>query len=270
MSGLAAVTAIAEFLDDFFRCGWLSAALRAVGTISVFLAAIWLVSVNHKEKDEIEVLRTALATAEAEGLSHAAAEFRGAVASIVAYNANGWTPENVSRFQSEALRFGKSLFDYLNIPEVRVCLYEPGASEKEPEEADSANITALNWVYSTPVPGRHDPSRTIVRSPATRHMFHALESRRPQHNKKRKGARSSEDSSKRWKSSMCMGIKGDNEAFALLTVDSTNERAFGNAAEGILTLLGDLLVFAEAEKDRGLKARVTRKVAGRLELSERR
>lgn len=268
MAGLAAVTPIAEFLDDFFRCGWLSAALRAVGTISVFFAAIWLVSVNHKEKDEIEVLRTALATAEEQGLSHTAAEFRGAVASIVSYNASGWTPENVSRFQSEALKIGKSLFDYLSIPEVRVCLYEPGAGEKEPEEADGANITALNFVYATPVPGRHDPSQTIIRSPATRHMFHALESRRPQHNKKRKGIRSSENSSKRWKSSMCMGIKGDNEAFALLTVDSTNEHAFSNAAEGILTLLGDLLAFAEVEKDRALKARVTRKVTGRLELSE--
>lgn len=270
VGGAASIQYIADFLNDFSRLGWFSGATRTAGIVLAFVGAIWIVLANQKEKDEIEVLRKALAKAEAQGLSHAAAEFRLAVKSIVAVNATGWTPENVSGFQSDALKFGKSLFDYLGIPEARVCLYEPGAVDTAPEEKDGATISALNYVWATPVPGRHDPSHTILRSPATTHMFQALESKKPHHNRKRKGSRASENVSKRWNSSICMGIRAGNETFALLTVDSTTERAFDNAAEGVLTLLGDLLAFAEIEKDRAREALIAQQASKTLESTHRR
>jgi hypothetical protein len=270
IGGAASIQYIADFLNDFFRLGWFSGATRTAAIILAFVAAIWIVSANQKEKDEIEVLRAALAKAEAQGLSHAAAEFRVAVKSIVAFNVSGWTPENVTRFQSDALQFGKSLFDYLGIPEARVCLYEPGAVDTAPEETGGATITSLNYVWATPVPGRHDPSHTIPRSPATQHMFQALKDKKPQHTKKRKGSRASENLSKRWNSSICMGIKAGSEPFALLTVDSTAERAFDNAAEGVLTLLGDLLAFAEIEKDRAREARLAQQASNTLVSTHRR
>lgn len=261
MAGAASIQSASDFMNDFSRIGWFSVATRVIGIIFAFLGAIWVVSANHKEKDEIEILRKALSKAEAQGLSHAAAEFRLAVKSIVTANDSGWTPENAKRFQPEALKFGKSLFDYLGIPEVRVCLYEPSAGETEPEETGGANITALNYVWATPVPGRHDPSHSIPRSPETVHMFQALGSKKPHHNRKRKKPRSSGDVSNRWKSSICMGVRAGNEPFALLTVDSTVERAFDNAAEGVLTLLGDLLAFAEIEKDRTRQAHIAQRAS---------
>ena len=91
MGGCASIQYIADFLNDFFHVGWFSGAFRTAGIVLAFVGAIWLISANHREKDEIEVLRKALAKAEVEGLSHATAEFRLAVRSIVAVNASGWT-----------------------------------------------------------------------------------------------------------------------------------------------------------------------------------
>ena len=261
MSGAPGIQNVADFLNNLVQIGWFSDAARATGVGLTLVGASWLVSANYKEKDEIEVLRKAVGTAESEGLSHAAAEFRHAVKSIVAGNESGWTPENVKRFQPETLKFGKSLFDYLGIPEVRVCLYEPSAGEEEPEERGGANITALTYVWATPVSGRHDPSHSILRSKETAHMFQALNNKKPHHNRRRKKGRAPGEESKRWRSSICMGVRAGNEPFALLTVDSTAERAFNDAAEGVLTLLGDLLAFAETEKDRAREAQFAQRAA---------
>lgn len=270
MAGVASIPSVAVSLNDFFHLGWFGVATRVTGTALSFLGAVWVISANHKEKDEIEVLRKAVTKAEGQGLSHATAEFRHAVQSIVAANDSGWTPENVKRFQPEALKFGKSLLDYLGVPEVRVCLYEPGAAETEPEETGGANITVLSYVYATPVSGRHDPSDSIIRSPDTAHMFQALASKKPHHNRKRKRLRTAGDLSKRWRSSICLGVRAGNEPFALLTVDSTAEKAFDNASEGVLTLLADLLAFAEVEKDRARQVHIAQRAStpSTLELAD--
>lgn len=271
LSGITGVAGIGNFLNDLFLIGWFSSAARAVGVGLTAIGAIWLLATNHKEKDEIEVLRTRLEEAEGLGVGHAASEFRLAVKSIVAFNESGWTPENVKRFQQDALQFGKSLFDYLGVPEARVCLYAPGAEDTEPEFTNtSTNITALTWVWSTPVPGRHDPRETIGRSKETNHMFQALKSRQPQHTKKRRRAKVSSNHSKKWKSAICMGVRTGNEPIALLTVDSTGERAFDNIAEGVLALLGDLLSFAEGEKDRERVALITQPKVATLQSGNRR
>lgn len=255
LSGSASVQTIADVMNDVSQLGWFSSGVRLAGVSVALVGAVWLLFANHREKDEIEVLRRKLTEAESHGLGHAAAQFRLPVRSINSFNQSGWTPENVQRFQQDALQFGKSLFDYLGVTEARVCLYEPGAVDTEPEDSTAINITALTWVWSTPVPGRHDPRDTIIRSKETTHMFQALKSRQPEHIKKRKRSKSAGTQSKKWKSSICMGVKAGNESVALLTVDSTAEHAFNNVAEGVLTLLGDLLSFAELEKDR---ARVVR------------
>lgn|GEM_PF-6748075 len=260
LGGLASIPPIADTLNNFFHNGWFSVAARILAIAIAFIGAVWILLANLKEKDEIEVLRQALTKAESLGVSHAATGFRDAVRSIVDYNAAGWTPENVTRFQPEALKFGKSLFDFMGIAEARVCLYEPGAGEATPEEPSGANITALNYVWATPVLERHDPRPRIMRSPETKHMFDALTSKKPLHNRKRKRSKGSGDVSKKWKSSICLGVRKGNESVALLTVDSTTERAFDAAAEGVLILLGDLLAFSEIEKDRERKARIAQHV----------
>lgn len=251
VAGIAFVPDVASWLGAAPGLSWMATAVRITGSLVAFAGTVWTLVANHGENDEINRLRILVDSAQRDGLGHAATEFRTAVNSLGQKNQSGWTPEAVSVFQEDTLKFGKSLFDYFGVPYARVCLYEPSSGEVEPGDKRRNDITALTAVWATPVKGRHDPQEVINRSSATDHLFTALSGRKPVHNKKRKKGRPSANGNELpWKSSMCMGVRYDKAPFALLTVDSTQERAFPNLAESLLILVVELLTLAEAEKQR--------------------
>lgn len=248
-SGLATVPPIAGFLNAVSSCGWSDALVRVMGVGVAFVATIWTLWANHKDKAEIASLHAQLAAEKSQGLSHAVAKFCEAVKTMSDTNAGGWTPENVERFQPEALKIGKSLLDHLSVPDARLCLYVPKVVETDPEGAEYEPATVLRNVCFTFVPGRHGPRRTISESKADARLFGALENETPK-STNRKLPKRTKSKSKKWKSAICMGVWAGDEPFAVLTVDSTAKDAFDHTADGVLTLVAGLLRFAEVEQNR--------------------
>jgi len=250
LSGLVSIPPLAQFLNTITACGWADTLIRVAGVGIAFLATSWNLLANHQDKSEIETLRARLASESSQGLSHAVAKFCETVKTMSDTNSGGWTPENVQRFQPEALKIGKSLLDHLNIPDARLCLYIPRPVDTEPDGTQGDSATALQSVCHTFVPGRHKPRRIIQRGKETGNLFSALDDETTRYIPNRKLPKGTKSASKKWKSAMSMGVWVGDEPFAVLTVDSTAADAFDHIADGVLTLVAGLLTFAEVEQDR--------------------